>query len=79
MASAEHWPIAIAKASDGDIQRGHHGRLHSALLRMIICWDHSNLSEYTADELKTYQDTLDKLAKMKEQTALGKYGNRFGA
>ena len=59
----------VAKASDG---------VFSAVIMVgstALSYDdyllgHSNLSSHTADELKAYQDTLDKLSKMKEQTAL---------
>ena len=59
----------IAKASDGVfsavIMVG-----STALSYEDYLLGHSNLSSHTADELKAYQDTLDKLSKMKEQTAL---------
>ncbi len=59
----------VAKASDGVfsavIMVG-----STALSYEDYLLGHSNLSSHTADELKAYQDTLDKLSKMKEQTAL---------
>ena len=40
--------------------------------------NHSNLSAYTADERKAFQDTLDQLSKMKEQTASERTETIFG-
>lgn len=67
----------IAQASDG---------VFSAVIMVgstALSYDdyllmHSNLSGYTADELKAYQDTLSQLSKMKEQTALEQTEVIFG-